>query len=109
MKQGAALFFAHGFNMHFSLIEPRPDLDILMVAPKGPGHTVRSEYQRGRRRALPDRHRIRTPAAMRMTSACLMPRPSAAAAPASSRRISARNARPICSASSRFCAAAWSS
>ena len=47
MKQGAALFFAHGFNVHFRLIEPRKDLDILMVAPKGPGHTVRSEYQKG--------------------------------------------------------------
>ncbi|MDE2335548.1 MAG: ketol-acid reductoisomerase, partial [Rhodospirillales bacterium] len=39
--------FAHGFNVHFRLIEPRKDLDILMVAPKGPGHTVRSEYQKG--------------------------------------------------------------
>jgi ketol-acid reductoisomerase len=47
MKQGAALMFAHGFNVHFNLIEPRADLDVLMVAPKGPGHTVRSEYQRG--------------------------------------------------------------
>ena len=47
MKQGAALLFAHGFNIHFRLIEARPDLDIVMVAPKGPGHTVRSEYQRG--------------------------------------------------------------
>ena len=47
MKQGAALFFAHGFNIHFRLIEPRPDLDVIMVAPKGPGHTVRSEYQKG--------------------------------------------------------------
>jgi ketol-acid reductoisomerase len=47
MKHGAALFFAHGFNIHFKLIEPRPDLDIAMVAPKGPGHTVRSEYSRG--------------------------------------------------------------
>ncbi|HWU27220.1 MAG TPA: ketol-acid reductoisomerase, partial [Rhizomicrobium sp.] len=47
MKKGAALFFAHGFNIHFRLIEPRADLDIAMVAPKGPGHTVRSEYQRG--------------------------------------------------------------
>src|ERR1700749_2505814 len=47
MKQGAALLFAHGFNVHFKLIEPRPDLDFLMVAPKGPGHTVRSEYQKG--------------------------------------------------------------
>ena len=47
MKQGAALLFAHGPNVHFNLIEPRADLDGLMVAPKGPGHTVRSEYQRG--------------------------------------------------------------
>jgi ketol-acid reductoisomerase len=47
MKNGAALLFAHGLNVHFNLIEPRKDLDVLMVAPKGPGHTVRSEYQRG--------------------------------------------------------------
>ncbi len=47
MKEGAAIMFAHGLNVHFSLIEPRPDLDVLMVAPKGPGHTVRSEYQKG--------------------------------------------------------------
>ncbi|MGZ8388222.1 MAG: NAD(P)-dependent oxidoreductase, partial [Rhodoplanes sp.] len=47
MKQGAALMFAHGLNVHFNLIEPRGDLDVLMIAPKGPGHTVRSEYQRG--------------------------------------------------------------
>jgi ketol-acid reductoisomerase len=47
MKQGAALLFAHGLNVHFALIEPRADLDVGMVAPKGPGHTVRSEYQRG--------------------------------------------------------------
>src|SRR4030081_844422 len=47
MKQGAALIFAHGLNVHFNLIDPRPDLDVLMIAPKGPGHTVRSEYQRG--------------------------------------------------------------
>jgi ketol-acid reductoisomerase len=47
MKKGAALAFAHGFNVHFKLIEARPDLDVFMVAPKGPGHTVRSEYLRG--------------------------------------------------------------
>jgi ketol-acid reductoisomerase len=47
MQDGAALMFAHGLNVHFNLIEPRKDLDVLMVAPKGPGHTVRSEYQRG--------------------------------------------------------------
>src|SRR6202140_4538371 len=47
IKQGAALMFPHGLTIHFNLIEPRPDLDVLMIAPKGPGHTVRSEYQRG--------------------------------------------------------------
>ncbi len=47
LKQGAALLFAHGLNIHFELIKPRADLDVLMVAPKGPGHTVRSEYKGG--------------------------------------------------------------
>ncbi len=47
MRDGAALAFAHGFNIHFNLIEPRPDLDVFMVAPKGPGHLLRSEYLRG--------------------------------------------------------------
>ncbi|MBM3485227.1 MAG: ketol-acid reductoisomerase [Alphaproteobacteria bacterium] len=47
LRKGAALAFAHGLNIHFRLIEPRGDLDVFMVAPKGPGHTVRSEYQRG--------------------------------------------------------------
>jgi ketol-acid reductoisomerase len=47
MKKGAALMFAHGLNVHFNLIEPRADLDVMMIAPKGPGHTVRAEYQRG--------------------------------------------------------------
>jgi len=47
LKQGGALMFAHGLNIHFKLIEPRADLDVFMIAPKGPGHTVRSEYLRG--------------------------------------------------------------
>src|SRR5205814_8769283 len=47
LKKGGALAFAHGLNIHFKLIEPRSDLDVFMVAPKGPGHTVRSEYLRG--------------------------------------------------------------
>jgi ketol-acid reductoisomerase len=47
MKQGSALFFAHGLNIHFNLIEPRADMDVCMAAPKGPGHTVRAEYMRG--------------------------------------------------------------
>jgi ketol-acid reductoisomerase len=47
LKQGAALAFAHGLNIHFKLIEPRPDLDVFMIAPKGPGHTVRGEFVKG--------------------------------------------------------------
>jgi len=47
IKQGAALAFAHGFNIHFGQIEPRADLDVIMVAPKGPGHLVRSTYTQG--------------------------------------------------------------
>ncbi|EIT67584.1 ketol-acid reductoisomerase [Hydrocarboniphaga effusa AP103] len=47
IKQGATLAFAHGLNIHFGLIEPRADLDVIMVAPKGPGHTVRGTYVQG--------------------------------------------------------------
>jgi ketol-acid reductoisomerase len=48
LREGAALVFAHGLNIRFGLIEPRPDLDILLVAPKGPGTALRSEYLAGR-------------------------------------------------------------
>ena len=47
LREGAAIAFAHGLNVHFRLIEPRPGVDVIMMAPKGPGHTVRSEFQRG--------------------------------------------------------------
>ena len=47
MKKGSALAFAHGFNIHYNQVVPRADVDVIMVAPKGPGHTVRSEYLRG--------------------------------------------------------------
>lgn len=47
MKNGASLAFAHGLNIHFNLIKPRSDLDVFMIAPKGPGHTVRGEYLKG--------------------------------------------------------------
>ena len=47
LKKGAALAFAHGFNIHYNQILPRADLDVIMIAPKGPGHTVRSEYLKG--------------------------------------------------------------
>ncbi len=47
IRDGATLMFAHGLNIHFGLIEPKSSVDIVMVAPKGPGHTVRGEYQKG--------------------------------------------------------------
>jgi ketol-acid reductoisomerase len=47
MRPDTALAFAHGFNIHFKLVDPRPDMDVFMIAPKGPGHTVRSEYVKG--------------------------------------------------------------
>ncbi len=47
MRDGSTLMFAHGLNIHFKLIEPKPGIDVVMVAPKGPGHTVRGEYVKG--------------------------------------------------------------
>ena len=48
MKTGDVLMFAHGFNIHFNFIQPQKDIDVIMVAPKGPGHTVRSQYLEGK-------------------------------------------------------------
>ncbi len=48
MKEGDVLMFAHGFNIHFNFIKPAANIDVIMVAPKGPGHTVRTQYQQGR-------------------------------------------------------------
>lgn len=47
MRPGTALAFAHGLNIHFGLIDPPADIDVIMIAPKGPGHTVRGEYLKG--------------------------------------------------------------
>ena len=47
IRDGAAVAFAHGLNIHFNLIEPKSTVDVIMIAPKGPGHTVRGEYQKG--------------------------------------------------------------
>ena len=47
MKQGATLAFAHGFNIHYGFVAPRPDVDVVMIAPKAPGHTVRGTYSDG--------------------------------------------------------------
>jgi ketol-acid reductoisomerase len=108
MKQGAALMFAHGLNVHFNLIEPRADLDVLMVAPKGPRHTVRSEYKRGG--GVPMLLAIHQDASgnahdLGLSYASAM----AAAAPGSLRRRFARSARRTCSANRSCCATASSS
>ena len=65
IKTGQTLMFAHGFSVHFGLIQPPKGVDVVMVAPKGPGHTVRSEYQKGggapffkATRRLGDEHQI---------------------------------------------------
>ncbi len=47
LKKGATLAFAHGFNIHYNQVVPRADLDVIMIAPKAPGHTVRSEFVKG--------------------------------------------------------------
>ncbi|HMB48594.1 MAG TPA: ketol-acid reductoisomerase [Afifellaceae bacterium] len=47
IRDGAAIAFAHGLNIHFNLIEAKPTIDVIMIAPKGPGHTVRGEYSKG--------------------------------------------------------------
>ena len=47
IRDGAAIAFAHGLNVHFSLIEPKDSIDVIMIAPKGPGHTVRGEFEKG--------------------------------------------------------------
>jgi ketol-acid reductoisomerase len=48
LSEGKYLMFAHGFNIHFGQIKPPSDVNVLMIAPKGPGHTVRSQYQEGK-------------------------------------------------------------
>lgn len=108
IRDGAAIAFAHGLNVHFGLIEPKASVDVVMIAPKGPGHTVRGEYQKGAAfpaslpftRTLPETlsiSRSPTPAA------------SAAAARASSKPTSRKSAKPTSSASRSFSAAVWSS
>jgi ketol-acid reductoisomerase len=108
IKDGAAIAFAHGLNVHFGLIEPKDTIDVVMIAPKGPGHTVRGEYLKGG--GVPCLIAItRMRPATRTIWRCPMPAASAAAARASSRRPSRKSAKPTCSASRLCCAAAWSS
>ena len=108
LKQGATLAFAHGFSIHYNRVVPRADLDVIMIAPKAPGHTVRSEFVRGG--GIPDLIAIyQTRPAMPVTSRCPTPVASAAVVPASSKPPSRTKPKPTCSASRPFSAAVASS
>ena len=107
LTAGKTLAFAHGFNIHFGCIKPPKDVNVIMIAPKGPGHTVRSEYQAGKgvpcliaveqdatgdawiwawptlwASAVPERACWRLPSAPRRKQTCSVNRPSSAAASA---------------------------
>ena len=106
LNDGDALFFGHGFNIRFGYIKPPANVDVAMVAPKGPGHLVRRAVRRrqgragpGRGRAGRHRQRVRARAVLRQGA-------SAAPAPARSRPRSPKRPRPTCSASRRCSAAA---
>ena len=104
LSAGKVLSFAHGFNIRFELIKPPADVDVVMIAPKGPGHTVRWEYQNGQ--GVPalfamNRTPPATPAAWRWP----MPRESVAPVPAFWRPISRKRPKPTCSVSRLCCVA----
>ena len=109
MRPGSALAFAHGLNVHFNLITPRSDIDVFMIAPKGPGHTVRSEYVRGG--GVPCLVAVAQNSsgnALEIGAQLLLGdrrRPRRHDRDHASRK----SARPTCSASRSCCAAAWSS
>ncbi len=106
LRPGSALAFAHGLNIHFGLIEAPADIDVIMIAPKGPGHTVRGEYLKGAAvRALVPSTRNATGKALAVPSANA--RALAVAAQASSKPTSRKSAKPTCSVS-RPCSAAGS-
>ena len=99
LRPGQLLMFAHGFNIQFGCIDPPAGVDVGMVAPKGPGHLVRSVYQQGG--GVPALFAVQRDESgtARARVAGLCPRRSAPPAPASSRRRSPRRPRPTCSVS----------
>ena len=108
MREGTALAFAHGLNIHFNLIDPRPDIDVFMIAPKGPGHTVRSEYERGG--GVPCLVAVHQDPSGNALEIALSYASAIGGGRAGIIETSLRrSARPICSASRWYCAAAWSS
>ena len=107
LEAGNALFFGHGFNIRFGLIKPPADVDVAMVAPKGPGHLVRRQFVDGK--GVPCLIAVeQDPSGTAKDARAVLRRgASAAPGPASSRRRSPRRPRPTCSASRPSCAAAW--
>ena len=105
IRDGAALMFAHGSNIHFKLIEPKSTIDVLMVGAKGLGHTVRGEYLKGG--GVPCLIAVDQDATGGALDLARLCQPSGVAARASSRPTSARSARPTSSASRVFSAAGW--
>ena len=79
---GNLLMFGHGFSIHYGEVEPPPEVDVALVAPKGPGHLVRRQYLEGSGVPVPGRGRRRTPPATRSSSRSPTPRASAARAAA---------------------------
>jgi ketol-acid reductoisomerase len=106
LREGAAIAFAHGLNVHFGLIEPKPGVDVIMMAPKGPGHTVRGEYVKGG--GVPCLVAVHNDASGKALEIGL----SYCSAIGGGRSgiietTSRKNAKPTCSASRRCCAAVW--
>ena len=106
MTEGKALAFAHGFNIHFKTITAPKNVDVIMIAPKGPGHIVRRLYTEGE--GCPSVSSRTSPARLRTSLWHTLPA-SVPAVPASSRPPSRRRLRPTCSASRLSCAAASAS
>ena len=104
IKAGAALAFAHGFNVHYGQVQPRADLDVIMIAPKAPGHTVRGTYAQGG--GVPHLIAVyQDKSAQLVTLPCLMQQPMVVVVLALLKLISAKKQKPICSVNKRFCVA----
>ena len=106
LRDGAAIAFAHGLNVHFGLIEPKPGVDVIMMAPKGPGHTVRGEYVKGG--GVPCLVAVNQDATGRaLKSVYPIALQSVAVVQASSKQTSAKNVKQTYSVNRLFYAVAW--
>jgi len=104
LQAGNYLAVAHGFNIHFGAVEPAADINVFMVAPKGPGHTVRAHYEQGR--GVPSLVAVAADPTGDTLQIALAYRESVRDAPGSSRRLSRKRRRRIFLGSRRCCAVA---